>query len=485
MRKLPDSARSFKAAMANTRRLSDGLLQGALSKHCRTWLTDDDGTRGGGRLVARVTGASHLLFYFRYCVDGKMTFIPIGPYSPRTCEGRFTLTQARAKASEYSAAHRAPETRNVVGALHRCSDALVVQATVSAPLANDPARSLAALCTFYAEELKRLGKKSAASTAYDVKKHIASNPACEVNAAEVSPTMIAGILRPIYAHSKRNAGKLRAYMSAAYEKARLAPTSMEAVPGWLPFGIQTNPVSGTAALGKSGTRDRTLARHELGWLLLYLELSSLTEQTTYRALRLNLLLGCQRARQLLRCRLEDYDVRERTLKLLDGKGRRDEPRVHELPLIDRALDEVTALLLIAKATDTPFVFPGRRPDAPLNHHTLSKLVTFISSELIGAGLVPEHKPFTYLDLRRTAESRMIEIKIPSDVLAVLLSHGLSGVQKKNYDRANYMNLLRETLTTWDSFLRRCADEQRDTFLSAFEQRFKSGEWSLPASTTTD
>ena len=457
--------------MATPNRLSDAVLLGALSRKCKTWLSDDDGTRGGGRLVARVSGMN-VLFYFRYSIDGKMAFIPIGPYSQRACEGRFTLTQARAKVSQYAAVHRTPRTDEATGALHlklrelpACS---AVPTPAPEPKQNDPAKSLAALCNFYGDELKRLGKKSAASAAYDIKRHIASNPACQLDASEVTAEMIAEILRPIYAHSKRNAGKLRAYMGAAYEKARLSPTAMDASPGWLAFQVRTNPVRSTAALGKSGKRDRSLSPRELGWFMLYLELPANALQTSCRALRVNMFLGCQRARQLLRCVQADFDAYARTLLLLDGKGRREVARKHLLPLVDAAFDEIYSLRLVAKAMDSPFIFPGRTPGAPLNHHSLSKLVTNISSELIQRGLIPEGRSFTYLDLRRTAESRMAEIKIPSDVRARMLSHGLTGVQVENYDRADYLDLLREALVIWHSFLRRCADEHRESFTSAFK-----------------
>jgi integrase len=42
--------------------------------------------------------------------------------------------------------------------------------------------------------------------------------------------------------------------------------------------------------------------------------------------------------------------------------------------------------------------------------------------------------FSARDLRRTCETHLAELRISKDIRAQLLSHGISGVQAKHYDR---------------------------------------------------
>ncbi|MEY8689649.1 MAG: tyrosine-type recombinase/integrase [Leptothrix sp. (in: b-proteobacteria)] len=72
-----------------------------------TWLIED-GARGTGRLVGRITPSGTRTFYYRYTnADGARIRLPIGPYDARG-DGTtgFTVQQARFKARELSALHR-------------------------------------------------------------------------------------------------------------------------------------------------------------------------------------------------------------------------------------------------------------------------------------------------------------------------------------------------------------------------------------------
>ena len=65
------------------------------------WLTED-GPRGAGRLVARITRGGDRGFYFRYTTSsGSRDTLPIGSYHPKGQAG-LTLAQARDKAGELS-----------------------------------------------------------------------------------------------------------------------------------------------------------------------------------------------------------------------------------------------------------------------------------------------------------------------------------------------------------------------------------------------
>ena len=63
------------------------------------WLTDG-GSRGAGRLIAKLTAAG-ITFYYQYFIEGRRRFLAIGSYDPKG-EGGRTLLEARDQAHEWS-----------------------------------------------------------------------------------------------------------------------------------------------------------------------------------------------------------------------------------------------------------------------------------------------------------------------------------------------------------------------------------------------
>ena len=61
-------------------------------------------------------------------------------------------------------------------------------------------------------------------------------------------------------------------------------------------------------------------------------------------------------------------------------------------------------------------------------------------------------PFTARDLRRTCETRLAELGVSKEDRAQLLSHGISGVQAKHYDRHSYLPQKRAALEKWADYL---------------------------------
>lgn len=454
--------------MGTTRRLTSGLLRSASEQGLKTWISDNEGIRGGGRLVARIYDRQ-VSFYFRYSIDSKLKYIPIGPYSLRPVDGRFTLEQARRAASDFAAVYRNPATRDlkqfqkpIPAGESTLQGAAIV--TASLPI-MDVTKSLGALCQFYVSELEREKKGCARQVEGEIRRSVLSSPLSERPAKDVTAKEITDLLREVTKRGKRAAGKARAFMNAAFERARTAALDADAPPGWIHFDVERNPVRETKARGKAGTRDRSLNERELGWLWHHLIGDAKAESVVYRALRLNLLLGGQRGAQLLRCRRSSYDEFKRTVVLYDGKGNRDKPRRHELPLTDLALKEVTELVLLSKAMESKLLIPTRDPERALNQIMLSKEVSLISRHFIAVELISEEAPFQYSDLRRTAETLMVDIGISKELRSQLLSHGLSGVQEIHYNRADYADQKLEALKMWESFIVRCAAEHRATYKS--------------------
>ena len=163
------------------------------------------------------------------------------------------------------------------------------------------------------------------------------------------------------------------------------------------------------------------------------------------ALRLALFAGGQRIAQLLRTTRRDFDPQADSLLLMDGKGRRREPRPHLIPLAPVAADIVRTLIERAPEGAYASLFATR--GMCLHPDTLTKRAVTVSAELGG-------KPFDLRAIRRTVETQMAALGISKDLRAHLLSHGLTGVQATHYDKHDYIIEKRAALVAWEAHLTR-------------------------------
>lgn len=408
------------------------------------WVSDG-GSRGAGRLAARVK-QDHVLLYFRYRADGLSRALPLGEYHP-TGDGGLSLRQARDKAAELSAL-----LRSGVVDLHAHLQREVETREAEARAAEEAARraaedakrgTLAQLCTAYADHLEREGKQSSRDVANIFNLHVveADPELAARRAADLEPEALAGLIgRLVEAGKGRTAGKLRSYLRAAYSLACASHTDPSAPLAFRAFGIRTNPLSGIAALSRfNRARDRVLSAGELGAFLRRLDA---LDPGQYRdGLHLLLLLGGQRPAQLLRLRTADVDLDSSTVTLRDPKGRRSQPRLHALPLTAAAVEIVRRRTVTRDGEDRLFACG---PEA------LSAAVAGISWEMVQAGEARE--PFQLRDLRRTCETMLAALGVSSDVRAQLQSHGLGGVALRHYNRHDYMAEKRRTLESWQKYL---------------------------------
>jgi integrase len=247
----------------------------------------------------------------------------------------------------------------------------------------------------------------------------------------------------------------------------------------VPFAVESNPVAPTDALTRyTVARERVLSAGELR---LFMERVALLPQAQADAARLALLLGGQRPAQLLRATRDDVDLEAGTLTLRDPKGRRTQPRIHVLPLAGDARDITERLIEKATVLGVPWLFtsaevnpekvrevavPALGEDVatvagivPMRHETVSGAVSAIA-----AGLVAEKKirsSFQMRDIRRTCETMLAALGIDRDIRAQLLSHGISGVQAKHYDRHAYLPEKTRALVAWEARLGRIAKGEKE------------------------
>ncbi|CAD5366947.1 Phage integrase family protein [Rubrivivax sp. A210] len=424
------------------------------------YLSDDDGTRGGGRLVLRVQSTGSKLWYYRYSIDGARKVIAMRPFTAKPMEGRYTLEQARERARTFAALHRVEGSRDVASHLDAEESARQTAVREQALQAEQQrleqaqvaSHTVSALCDWYVKHLRKAGKVSANDANTIFNKNIKGTEWAEMPACKLTSKQAAALIRSVVESGRgRTAAKLRSYLRAAYALALKAELDATAPAELLRFGIEANPVANTAALSSfNRARERALAGAELGVLWRQLTAGPLNEAPLARsAIALMLLLGGQRPTQLLRARVTDVDLDAKTLTLLDPKGRRQQPRRHVLPINGLALDVVKDLVVRAERKKSDALFAKGKKAATVTT-TVSAAAAEIVQLLLNNGDIKTG--FQVRDLRRTAETMMAAMGVSKEVRAQIQSHGLGGVQDRHYDRHDYMTEKRAALAAFAAHL---------------------------------
>lgn len=301
--------------------------------------------------------------------------------------------------------------------------------------------TLKALLNEYVKHLEAQEKdRSAAAAASAFKCHV-FEPHPEISsypADEITALQIADMVRQVSElGKKRTAGILRSYLAAAYNAAKKAPFHADLPSALIPFNIENNPVEPVGTIPvKAGNRH--LSVDELKKYL-----STLGDDLTDMALKLAIYSGGQRMAQLLRAKVQDYDSESKALRLMDGKGKRKDPRPHILPLGPVAAGIADELMKAAEKADSVFLFASR--GSVVHMSTPGKRVKELSDKMAG-------EPFDLRDIRRTCETMLAGLGISRDIRAQLLSHGITGVQAAHYDRHGYLEEKRAALLKWERCL---------------------------------
>ncbi len=441
-------------------RLTIPMIESTRAVKAEVWLSDDDGSRGSGRLSLRVTVAGTKRFYFRYSVQGTRQLIPIGYYTKSPREGHFTLEQAREVARSYAQVHRVPATADVRALLTSESTASAAQPAgtgQSAPksIETDDAKglTLATLCSNYVDHLEGRGAQSAKTSRSYVRVHIEGSEWANTPATEFTAEQATELLRGIVMAAKiTTAQHVRQLMHAAYEMARQA--KLDAMKPAVAGGVRItlNPISQTKSLARElKPRSRPpLTKTELGHLWNSLTAERHQLNVAVRAVRLSLLLGGQRGLQLLRCKLTEVDLENGTLLIYDGKGRRATAKPHLLPMTPGVRTEVLALRQMALDLGSSWLIPGKYPSKPLTEGPMSRAMATTADALLADGKLRE--PFRYANLRSTVESAMASLDITRFDRGQIQSHGSSGIQERHYDRYEYMPQKRAALLAWEQYI---------------------------------
>lgn len=315
------------------------------------------------------------------------------------------------------------------------------------------AASLGALMTAYVEHLKAAGKASWRDVERAIERHLAprkrlmASPADQITVDHVMPAFH-GLAKE---GKLREAEKLRAYLRAAYTAARKARTdaAMHAFAG---FQIRENPLLDLdVSRPKEAAEKAATAARERKWALSEDQLRAYwnrinsppadgqASDPVHALLRLHLLTGGQRVEQLSRVTRADYDADAKTITLRDTKGRRQVAHEHVVPLLPEAQKALEALR--GDAGQHLVSLDGGA--TPVTYHKLWEVVQSVSAAMLEAKEVD--RLFTPGTIRKTVETRLAAKGVPDEVLARLLSHGLGGVQARNYNAHRYDDEKRSAL----------------------------------------
>jgi len=457
-------------------KLTDRTMQRAATA-APQWLADD-ASLPAGSLVAYIgakpaRGEVARSFYYRWRHSGRQERLLIGVYAQEGESnpgpepgGALSLKGARQRARLLADLVHSGE-----GDLRAYFERLR-QATEEARLAAQRAReaaeaaaraealaaergSLQRLLEGYLGGLEAASKPSSRDARNMLTNHVikafpdlVARKATDIGPADLRPVFA----RLIDAGKGRTAAKVRSYLGAAYQQAGIAEHDATAPATLLGFGIMSNPVALVPSLARfNRVGERALGEAELGAYVRELLVDPRVRPAAKGALLLSLLLGGQRPGQLLRVETAHLDLDDGIIQLHDAKGRRQQPRLHVLPLTAIADEVIRDLRELYPDATYIFTTHGK---TGVRIETLSTIVAKISARMVAAGTAAA--PFRLGDLRRTAETHMARLGINREIRAQLQSHGMGNIIDRHYLRHQFLDEKRNALLAWERELERLA-----------------------------
>ncbi len=405
------------------------------------WLADPVGQHGT-TLEARKLAAGEVRLYFRWRdLDGKRQRLAIGTHDAEGAKG-WTLLQARAEVERLTDRIRNGD-RDLRAALltddlrHRReleAEAERKRAAEEAATAGRN-RTLGVLLTAYTSALEARGAVRVKEVAGCLRLHVElAFPDLWARVADSleAEDLLEPVARLVRAGKKREAGKLRSYLRAAYAAAVSSRTDPAAPAELRALKIRSNPAASLATVkGSIKARNRALTAPEL--VAYWRRLQELPDP--HRSLLMvHLLTGAQRVEQLARLTLPDWNTADGVVTLADGKGRREQARPHPVPVLPIVARVFNIMRRGAGPTDLHLwtLTAGRHG---CTYQAAADAVERVALAMVEAGEVTTR--FTLGDLRRSVESVLAGLGVPLEVRAYLQSHGLTGVQQRFYVRHDF------------------------------------------------
>lgn len=414
------------------------------------WITED-GPRGAGRFLGRITPRGERAFYFRYTAsDGSRDTLPIGIYDPKGRAG-LKLADARAKASQWSKLYQSG-VKNLRVHFAQAEEDKVKSIETARHLAElaakeselEQQRRLTIRQLFdrwAATELtpnvltngKRSGRKDGGQYSRAQFERRIFPIIGNVAAVDVRKADLLAILDAVKAEGKlRTCNVLLTDMKQMFHFA-LAREIVDRNP--------LDTITKRQAGGAETERERVLTVDELIALACQLPKANMSLRSVC-AIWLILATGC-RIGELINAQWTDIDIDKRTWYLPDTKNQRP----HTIHLSDFAIHHFLILttLRVHTPSGTPclWVFPNSKGTNALDVKTFGKQLSdrqrppekrLSNRTAATESLSLPGGKWTAHDLRRTAATTMANLGISSDVIDECLNHMIQSRVTRIYIR---------------------------------------------------
>jgi integrase len=414
--------------------LTVSSVKGLKPKDTPYYEWDTNSQRGRGKLGIQVTPKGSKRFVFRYFLDGKPKFIPLGQFP------ELTLIDARSKQKELGELLiQGIDPKEHIDSGRR--------EQVKAKQEEERKGTLKQLFEAYVTQMEKDGKRTHKAVIASLEKEVypiipPATKAKDVTTHELMLVLAAMIRRG----AKTQSNRVRSYLMAAFNYGLKHDNDPANFIDEAKFGLVLNPV---AAIPKQKDAERVGEHYlKLGEVMTLIgDLNNEHQRFNMGESIRNLILLClftggQRPYELAASKWESVDWQQKTLLITPDISKNK--RSHIIPLTD------SALVVLQKQqfnNESEFIFPHRLNTG--EHIRLDSLSQGISRY---RDATPHINPFTPRDLRRTCKTLMGEIGISKSLRDRLQNHALNDVSSKHYDRYEYLPEKRRALEAWEQKL---------------------------------
>ncbi|EOX3944454.1 tyrosine-type recombinase/integrase [Vibrio alginolyticus] len=414
--------------------LTVSTIRGLKPKDKPYYEWDTNSQRGRGKLGVQVTPKGSKRFVFRYFVEGKAKFIPLGQFP------ELTLNDARNKQKELGELLiQGVDPKEQLESTRKAKE----------QEKREEARkgSVKQLFDAYVSQMQKDGKRTHKAVLASLEKEVypiipPATKAKDVTTHDLMLVLAAMIKRG----AKTQSNRVRSYLMAAFNYGLKHDNDPANFIDEAKFGLVMNPV---AAIPKQKDAERVGEHYlKLGEVMALIDdLNNEYQRFKMGESIRNLILLClftggQRPYELAASKWEAIDWQQKTLLITADISKNKRP--HIIPLTDSAL---AVLKKQQFNNESAFIFPHRFNTG--EHIRLDSLSQGIARYREST---PEIKPFTPRDLRRTCKTLMGEVGISKSLRDRLQNHALNDVSSKHYDRYEYLPEKRRALEVWEQKL---------------------------------
>lgn len=392
---------------------------------------DNNGERGTGKLGVQVTPRGAKRFVFRYFVDRKSNFIPLGQFP------QLSLSDARIRQKELGELLlQGIDPKEFIAKEKEEIERAAYEASLTG--------SLEQLINGYVANMKKEGKRTGDLILKRIPVDVYNVIPKEKKARDVTSNDIKLVLgKMIHRGAAAHSNKIRAYLHAAFnfglkhdnDPANLNTNTL--------FGIQFNPVTPVPKQTYADKVGENWLSIQETWDLLEDKNAIHFRGDLFILLQLCFHLGGQRPWEIISNTWSAVDFEERTFNIRAGISKTDRPNL--IPLTDTAYTLFKQLRMMHSDSGSDFLFPRKTKSGHADPVLFSETVREFCNKTGFRKFVPR-------DIRRTVKTLTGEIGLSKEIRDRIQNHALNDVSTKHYDRYQYLPEKRRALEAWEKRL---------------------------------